>query len=166
VQGPISCRRRHGRKLGSNLDTLKISLGYQGLKTKAAPRPTSLAVPPAQPDLFFADKIERLRLPELRDRRLRRPYFHSGGRSPGDVSHSVICEPISAWRALRKMASRTAPRGSNLASSRRRFASSARRDSREWICWKRRRRCMTFSPVLTGPNPYGSAPSILICSRR
>jgi hypothetical protein len=64
-------------------------------------------------------------------------YF--GGRSSGDRSHSLTCEPVSHWRALRINSSRTAPGGSNLASARRRFASSASRSSRDWVCTKRRR---------------------------
>ena len=31
-----------------------------------------------------------------RGRQLRRPYFYSGGRSPGDRSHSLMCDPVSA----------------------------------------------------------------------
>jgi hypothetical protein len=52
-----------------------------------------------------------------------RPFFHSGGRSPGDLSHSVMWEPVLACRALRIISSLTAPGGSSLASSRRCFAS-------------------------------------------
>jgi hypothetical protein len=40
-----------------------------------------------------------------------------GGCKPGYVSHSLMCEPVSACRALRISASRTAPGGSNLASA-------------------------------------------------
>jgi hypothetical protein len=43
---------------------------------------------------------------------------YSGGRSPGDVSHSLIWAANSACRALRIISSRTAPGGSNLASAR------------------------------------------------
>jgi hypothetical protein len=46
---------------------------------------------------------------------------YSGGRSPGDVSHSSIRAANSACRALRMISSRAAPGGSNLASARRRF---------------------------------------------
>jgi hypothetical protein len=60
-----------------------------------------------------------------------------------------MCEPVSAWRALRRAASRTGPWGSNSASSRRRLASSVRRSSRDWICLNRRRCCMTLPRVLT-----------------
>jgi hypothetical protein len=70
-----------------------------------------------------------------------------GGCRPGDSSQSLICAPVSHCRARRKSSSRTAPGGSNLASSRRRFASSARRISRDWICLKPRRP-MTQPPCL------------------
>jgi hypothetical protein len=43
--------------------------------------------------------------------------FHTGGRKPGDASHSVMCEPVSARRALRTGWSRSAPSGRSLASS-------------------------------------------------
>jgi hypothetical protein len=56
-----------------------------------------------------------------------------GGCSPEDSSHSLICEPIPAWRARRKRDSCTMRGGSDLASSRKRFASSARRSSRESV---------------------------------
>jgi hypothetical protein len=72
---------------------------------------------------------------------------YSGGRSPGDVSHSSRWAAISACRALRMISSRVAPGGSNSASARRRFASSERRASRDWLCSKRRR-SMTPSPAL------------------
>src|SRR3954463_16677832 len=45
-------------------------------------------------------------------------YF--GGCRPGDASHSLMCEAVSASRALRIISSRNAPGGSNLASVRRR----------------------------------------------
>ena len=32
---------------------------------------------------------------------MRRPYFYFGGRSPGDDSHSLMWEAVSAIRALR-----------------------------------------------------------------
>jgi hypothetical protein len=82
---------------------------------------------------------------------------HSGGRSSGDRSHSLICDPISHWRALRRMVSRAVPGGSNLASSLKRLASSERRSSRDWVCLKRRRCVMTFPLALAGPTPHGSA---------
>lgn len=69
----------------------------------------------------------------------RRPYFYPGGRSPGDRSHSLIRDPVSACRALRIISSRLAPGGSNLASARRRFASSASRSSSNWVRLKWRR---------------------------
>jgi hypothetical protein len=56
-----------------------------------------------------------------------------GGCKPGDSSHALICEPVSACRALRISSSRAAPGGSCRASSRRRFASCASRTSRGWI---------------------------------
>jgi hypothetical protein len=87
---------------------------------------------------------------QLGGRELRRPYLYSGGRSPGDVSHSFIWEAISACRALRIISSRTAPGGSNLASARRRFASSERWASRDWACLKAMLHELTS--VLTGPN--------------
>jgi hypothetical protein len=74
---------------------------------------------------------------------------YSGGLSSGDRSHSLMCEPVSHWRALRRMTSRSGPGGSALACSRRRFASVARRSSRVSVCLKRRR-------IMTPPRAYGS----------
>jgi hypothetical protein len=58
-----------------------------------------------------------------------------GGCKPGDSSHALICEPVSACRALRISSSRASPGGSCKASSRRRFASCANRTSRlvDWM---------------------------------
>jgi hypothetical protein len=64
---------------------------------------------------------------------------HFGGASPGELSHSLICEPVSACRAFRSARSRSIPGGSDLASSRRRCACSARRSSRGAFCLKWRR---------------------------
>jgi hypothetical protein len=75
--------------------------------------------------------------------------FYSGGRSPGDVSHSFMWKAVSACRALRIISSLAAPGGSSLASARRCFASSESRSSSDWICLKWRR-CMTQ------PRAYGS----------
>jgi hypothetical protein len=54
-----------------------------------------------------------------------------------------------------------------LASSRRRFASSARRSSSDWVCLNRRRSVMVPTLVLTGPNPvwFALPISILKCRR-
>lgn len=67
----------------------------------------------------------------------RRSY--SGACRPGDASHSLMCEPVSACRALRISASRAAPGGSALAFSRSRFASSASRISsgEDWMILRR-----------------------------
>ena len=78
---------------------------------------------------------------------------YSGGCSPGDLNHSLKCEPVSACLALRRRASRSKPAGSFLASSLKRTASWARRSSRDTVCLKRRRRCMTHLD-LTGPNRW------------
>jgi len=88
----------------------------------------------------------------------RRSYL--GGCSSEDRSHSLMCKPVSAWRALRRTSSRAAPGGSLLASSLRRFASWERRSSRDWLCLKRRR-CMAISLALAVPTPHGSALVIL-----
>ena len=84
---------------------------------------------------------------------------YSGGLRPADCSHSLICEPASAWLALRKSSSRAGPGGSFLASSFSRLASSARRFSRDSFCLMRRR-SMLLSPVLADPTPHGSALAI------
>jgi hypothetical protein len=90
-------------------------------------------------------------------RHMKRPptgaaYFYSGGRSPGDCSHSLMWDPVSACRALRIISSRLAPGGCNLASARRRFASSASRSSSDWV-WLKRRRAMTQPRRdVAGPN--------------
>jgi len=52
-----------------------------------------------------------------------------GGCNPGDASHSLMCEPVSACRAFRISSSRAAPGGSCKASSRSRFASCPKRTS-------------------------------------
>ena len=57
----------------------------------------------------------------------------------GDRSHSLICQPVSACRALWIISFWTAPCGSSLAFSRNRFASSARRSWSDSVCLKRRR---------------------------
>ena|SRR6185312_11126229 len=72
-----------------------------------------------------------------------RAIAQRGAWRRGDRSHSLMCAPVSACRALRIMCSRSAPGGSDLAVSRNCFASSARRSSRGWACLKRRR-CMSL----------------------
>jgi hypothetical protein len=74
----------------------------------------------------------------------------SGGCKPGDSSHALICEPVSACRALRISSSRAAPGGSCRASSRRRFASCANLTSRvvDWMILLRR--SMLVSPSMPG----------------
>jgi hypothetical protein len=69
---------------------------------------------------------------------------HFGPCKPGDVSHSFICEAVSACRARRINRSRSPPIGSELALSRRRFASVTRRSSRDRVCLMRRRCCMAL----------------------
>lgn len=54
---------------------------------------------------------------------VRAVILHVGARSPGDSSHSLMCEPVSAWRARRMASSRNLPSGRLSASSRRRLAS-------------------------------------------
>jgi hypothetical protein len=63
-----------------------------------------------------------------------------GGCNPGDASHSLMCEPVSACRAFRIRSSRAAPGGSCEASSRRRFASWVSRTSSgvDWMILLRR----------------------------
>lgn len=56
---------------------------------------------------------------------------HFGDCNPGELSHSLICAPVSACRVLRIACSRAIPGGSELASSRRRCVCSARRSSRD-----------------------------------
>jgi hypothetical protein len=34
---------------------------------------------------------------------------HFGGCNPGERSHSLMCEPVSHWRALRSKSSRMIP---------------------------------------------------------
>lgn len=58
---------------------------------------------------------------------------HFGDCSPGERSHSLMCNPVSARLALRIISSCSGPGGSNLAASRNRFASSASRASRDWV---------------------------------
>jgi len=79
----------------------------------------------------------------------------------GDVSHSLMWEAVSAWRALRMSWSRLKPGGVPRASFRSRFASSARRCSRDVVCLKRRR---VFISILSAPQTHeldGNTLSIL-----
>lgn len=92
-----------------------------------------------------------------------RPCFYSGGRSPGDLSHSFKWEAISACRALRIISSRATLGGSNLASARRRFASSESRSSSDEVCLKRRRCFMTL-PRASDPKPWVCTNDV-ICRR-
>ena len=48
-----------------------------------------------------------------RSAQLRRRHVYSGGCKPADLSQSLIRAPASAWRALRRAASRTGPCGSD-----------------------------------------------------
>jgi hypothetical protein len=85
-------------------------------------------------------------------RRSRSLHFRTvyvGGRRPGDSSHSLMCEPVSATRALLIARSRSRPGGSSVACSRSRRASAARRSSRDVVCLMRRRSCMALAPVQT-----------------
>src|SRR3984893_7122626 len=54
---------------------------------------------------------------------------YSGGLSPGDDSHSVMCEAVSSCRALRDKSSRSLPCGRDLARSLMSWASCAKRFS-------------------------------------
>jgi len=70
--------------------------------------------------------------------RLKRHYF--GGCCPGELSHSLMCEPVSACRARRISRSRSTPWGVPRASLRSFAASLARRTSSDsvWVKWRRR----------------------------
>ena len=50
---------------------------------------------------------------------------YSGGLSPGDDSHSLMCKEISSCRALRDKISRSLPRGRDLARSLTRLRTSS-----------------------------------------
>jgi hypothetical protein len=78
-------------------------------------------------------------------------FFHddSGGFFSGDASHAFMCDAVSVCRAFRKAASRAAPGGSDLASSRNRFASASSRSSSDRDCLKRRR-CVVMRVSLSG----------------
>jgi hypothetical protein len=67
---------------------------------------------------------------------------HVGGLSPGELSHSLMCEAASSWRAFLIRLSRRAQGRIDLASSRKRIASLARRCSSDMVCLKRRRFCI------------------------
>jgi hypothetical protein len=64
------------------------------------------------------------------------PFF--GGRRPGELSQSSIWAAVSRWRALLKAESRRGPQGSNLAPSRKLWASSRSRSLSGFVCLKRR----------------------------
>jgi hypothetical protein len=68
--------------------------------------------------------------------------IYCGGCSPGDFNHWLICEPVSAWRALRRAASRTGPCGSNSASSRH-YVHSIERAPALSAGWRGPKRCLT-----------------------
>ena len=65
--------------------------------------------------------------------------LYVGDCSPGEASHSLMCEAVSNWRAFRSSRSRLAPGDSAFASSRRRRASAASRSESETVCLNRRR---------------------------
>jgi hypothetical protein len=67
---------------------------------------------------------------------------HVGGLSPGELSHSLMWEAVSSWRAFRIRLSRRAQGRIDLASSRSRLASLVSRCSSDMVCLKRRRFCM------------------------
>jgi hypothetical protein len=69
-------------------------------------------------------------------------HHHVGGLRPGELSHSLICEAVSSWRAFLIRLSRRAQGRIDLASSRKRLASSVRRCSSDAVCLKRRRFCI------------------------
>jgi hypothetical protein len=72
-----------------------------------------------------------------------RSYF--GGCNPGELSHSFMRQAVSACLPLRINSLRSAPGGSVLACSLRRFASCASRSPKEAVCFTRRR-CTALSP--------------------
>ena len=71
---------------------------------------------------------------------------HVGGRSPAEFSHPLMCEAVSSWWAFLIRLSRRAQGRIDLASSRKRLASSMRRCSSDTVCLKRRRFCIYMLP--------------------
>jgi hypothetical protein len=71
---------------------------------------------------------------------------HVGGRSPDEFSHPLMCEAVSSWCAFLIRLSRRAQGRIDLASSRKRLASSMRRCSSDTVCLKRRRFCIYMLP--------------------
>jgi hypothetical protein len=67
---------------------------------------------------------------------------HVGGLKPGELSHSLMCEAVSSWRAFLTRLSRRAQGRIDLASSRKRLASLVRRCSSDTVCLERRRFCI------------------------
>jgi hypothetical protein len=67
-------------------------------------------------------------------------YADLGGCRPGDESHSLICEAVSACRARLSNRSRSIPGLASSAACRKRSASAARRSSNVAACFIRRRR--------------------------
>jgi hypothetical protein len=63
-------------------------------------------------------------------------FAHFGDANPREASHSVICEAVSACRALRIRSLRSIPGGVPCASLRRLFACSCRRWSSGTVCLK------------------------------
>jgi hypothetical protein len=64
---------------------------------------------------------------------------HIGYRSPDEFSQPLMCEAVSNWWAFLTRLSRRAQGRIDLASSRKRLASSMRRCSSDTVCLKRRR---------------------------
>jgi hypothetical protein len=116
----------------------------------ASPRVPNSPSSPAVPVSYFSRFF-------LRNTREPIPnWAYVGALSPGEESHSLMHEPVSACRAFLSVASRIAPGGSSFASSRNRFASSARRSSKDLSCFKRRRCCcIAHSRFVVGGSAFG-----------
>lgn len=75
---------------------------------------------------------------------------YSGGINPGDATHLLTYETVSACRALRSIYSRSAPGGSLAAFSLQCLAISSSRSSRDAVCFELWR-CMENSPSTVSP---------------
>ena len=76
-----------------------------------------------------------------------------GGCRPGELSHSLMCDAVSARLALNSNSSRSGQGGSSLARSRSASACTRSLSSRGTVCLKRRRPVMTRSFPAQKPTP-------------
>jgi hypothetical protein len=83
---------------------------------------------------------------------------YTGGLSPGDDSHSVMCEAVSSCRALRNKSSRSLPCGRDLICSLTRSASCAKHCSNGALGWFGWMRGILLFCIQAGALPFSQSP--------